>query len=44
MGKKNGKICRSAKTGKYVTPKYAKDHPNTTVRETPPSRRTKKGK
>lgn len=24
---------RSAKTGKYVTPKYAKSHPATTVKE-----------
>lgn len=25
---------RSAKTGKYVTEKYAKGHPSTTVKET----------
>ena len=27
------KDCRCAKTGKYVTPKYAKKHPATTVCE-----------
>lgn len=25
---------RSAKTGRYVTDKYGKSHPNTTVKET----------
>ena len=25
---------RSAKTGRYVTPKYGNSHPNTTVKET----------
>lgn len=25
---------RSAKTGQYVTPKYGKSHPSTTVKET----------
>jgi hypothetical protein len=25
---------RSAKTGRYVTPKYGKSHPSTTVKET----------
>lgn len=25
---------RSAVTGRYVTPSYARSHPNTTVRET----------
>jgi hypothetical protein len=30
---------RSAKTGRYVTPKYGKAHPATTVKEAP-----KKGK
>jgi len=33
------KVGRSAKTGKFVTVKYAKSHPNTTVVET-----TKKSK
>lgn len=28
------KSARSAKTGKFVTIKYAKSHPNTTVVET----------
>lgn len=27
---------RDAKSGKYVTEKYAKSHPNTTVKETKP--------
>jgi hypothetical protein len=34
-----GKSSRSAITGKYVTPSYAKTHPKTTVTET-----VKKGK
>lgn len=29
-----GKSSRSAKTGRYVTPGYAKAHPSTTVTET----------
>jgi len=33
-GKKSIKAHRSAKTGKFVTEKYAKKHPNTTVKET----------
>jgi len=28
------KIHRSAKTGRFVTPKYAKSHPSTSVTET----------
>lgn len=31
-GKSSGKY-RSAKTGRYVTKKYGKSHPNTTVKE-----------
>ena len=27
-------VCRSAKTGKFVSKKYAKKHPKTTVTET----------
>ena len=36
MPKKKAKITfhRSAKTGKFVTKKYAKKNPNTTVKET----------
>jgi len=30
----NTKVARSAKTGKFVTKKYAASHPNTTVVET----------
>ena len=29
-----GSSYRSAKTGRYVTPKYGKSHPSTTVKET----------
>ena len=36
------KINRSAKTGKFVTPKTAKNNPNTTVTET--VKTPKKGK
>lgn len=28
-----GHSYRSAKTGRYVTPKYAKSHPATTIKE-----------
>ena len=37
---------RSAKSGQYVTKKYAEKHPNTTVKETKPggSNPGKKGK
>lgn len=28
------KVCRSAKTGQFVSAKYAKSHPTTTVAET----------
>lgn len=31
--KSGGGSYRSAKTGRYVTPKYGKSHPSTTVRE-----------
>jgi len=41
-GKKNIKAHRSAKTGKFVTEKYAKKHPDTTVKET--IKTTKKSK
>jgi hypothetical protein len=30
---KSGGHYRSAKTGRYVTPKYGKSHPSTTVKE-----------
>jgi len=42
MSKKPVVRHRSAKTGKYVTQKYAKNHPDITVRETDKPR--KKGK
>lgn len=29
---------RSAKTGRYVTPKYGKSHPSTTVKESAPKK------
>lgn len=32
-GKKSKGNYRSAKTGRYVTEKYGKSHPNTTVKE-----------
>ncbi len=31
---KDQKASRSAETGKFVTPEYAKKHPKTTVTET----------
>lgn len=31
---KTNKVARSAKTGKFVTKKYASSHPSTTVVET----------
>jgi hypothetical protein len=31
---KSSSSYRSAKTGRYVTPKYGKSHPSTTVKET----------
>ena len=34
-GKSSGGSARSAKTGRYVTPKYAKAHPSTTVTDAP---------
>ena len=34
MSKKSSGSYRSAKTGRYVTPKYGKSHPSTTVKET----------
>ena len=38
-GKKpSGGSYRSAKTGRYVTPKYGKSHPSTTVKESPPKK------
>jgi hypothetical protein len=30
-GKAKGSVARSAKSGKFVTPGYAKAHPSTTV-------------
>lgn len=36
--KGSGGNYRSAKTGKYVTPKYGKSHPSTTVKEAPPKK------
>lgn len=38
-GKKSGGPYRSAKTGRYVTEKYGKAHPNTTVREAAPKKK-----
>jgi hypothetical protein len=32
-GSKSGGHYRSAKSGRYVTPKYGKSHPSTTVKE-----------
>lgn len=32
-GKSSGSKYRSAKTGRYVTQKYGKSHPSTTVKE-----------
>jgi hypothetical protein len=34
-------VARSAKTGRFVTQKYAKSHPNTTVVEKVPTKRGK---
>ena len=35
------KVGRSAKTGEFVTRKFAKEHPSTTVVETVPVRKRK---
>jgi hypothetical protein len=35
-GEKQGASFRSAKNGQYVTEKYAKAHPSTTVKEAKP--------
>ncbi|WP_193408753.1 multidrug transporter [Flavisolibacter tropicus] len=42
-GKSSRSSYRSAVTGRYVKPSYAKSHPNTTVKETnKPNSSTKK--
>jgi hypothetical protein len=41
-GGSSGSKARSAETGRYVTKRYAKAHPRTTVIETPKRRSAKK--